>query len=581
MLRRSTPDVPTPAVLAAALLIAACNGGGGGGDDGTSDSNDTTSASDPTAVSDTTDDTSSATNVDDTGTDTGEPQDVTPAPGGLRRLLAHQYVASVELLLGPEAAAAALPPLDPSLGGFDSIAAAELSLSPPDVEQYERSATAIAEAAIENPEVLGQSVPCLAGIEPPDSCFVELARDFGELAWRRPLTDEEIDAYSGVGIAARAELGDGDVMVGAQYMLIALLQSPRFIYIVEIGTAQDDGPRELNQYELATRLSFFLTGRTPTASLLSRAADGELDEDGLRDAAWELLDDPRARNVVARFYDELLTIRDLPTKGKDPELFPQFGEALAASMLEETHRLIEDIVFEQDASVLDLVDADYTFVDDELAALYGVPAPDPGVWAQVQLPAEQNRAGVLTHASVLSMFAHGDLNSPTRRGLFVQEQLLCNEIPPTPPEVVPVLPDVEEPMSLRDRLELYHLTVENCAGCHLQMDPIGFAYEHFDPIGAFRTEDNGFPIDSAAEIDGIGEFANAAELATLVRDDPRLPRCLVNQVYTASLGFPQTDLQAPALDDIGATFVSSDHNMRALLVELATSPLFRLVDEPK
>jgi len=564
--------------IATALVLAACNGGGGGdGSDGTDDAA-TSSADD--AATETGADVTGTTQADDTGT-TGEPDDTTPAPGGLRRLLSYQYIASVELLLGPEAAAAAIPPIDPSLGGFDTIAAAELSLSPPDVEQYERSANAIAIAAVSNPTVLGQTVPCIGGTDASDDCFTELARDFGKLAWRRPLTTEEIDAYAGIGVATR-EWDDGNLMTGVQYMLVALLQSPRFIYIVEIGTESDDGrPRELNQHEIATRLSFFLAGRTPTASLLSRADDGELDTEGLRAAAWELLDDPRARTVVARFYDELLTIRDLSTKGKDPELFPQFGEVLAASMVEETHRLIEDVVFDQDGSVLDLIDADYTYVDDELAALYGVASPGEGNWALALLPPAQNRAGVLTHASVLSMFSHGDLNSPTRRGLFVQEQLLCSEIPPTPPEVVPVLPDIDEPTTLRQRLEEYHLTDNSCAGCHLQMDPIGFAYEHFDPIGAYRTEENGLPIDSASEADGIGAFANAAELATLVKADPRLPRCLVNQVYTAALGFPQTDLQEPALDDLGDGFVSSDHNMRALLVELATSPLFRLVDEPK
>lgn len=568
-------------LLATTLALAACGGGGGGdGSDGTegTDSADTSGVTDaPTA---TTDDTTSDTNVDDTGT-TGEPEESTPAPGGLRRLVSHQYVASVELLLGPEAAAAAIPPLDPSLGGFDAIAAAELSLSPPDVEQYERSANAIALAAIANPSTLVATVPCLDEADPTDDCFTDLARDFGKLAWRRPLTDEEIAAYANVGVAARDWDGDNH-MTGAQYMLVALLQSPRFIYIVELGTESDDGgPRVLNQHELATRLSFFLAGRTPSAALLARADAGELDEEGLRDAAWELLDDPRARTVVARFYDELLTIRDLPTKGKDPELFPLFSEDLAASMMEETHRLVEDIVFDKDDSVLDLIDADYTYVDDRLAELYGMPSPGEGNWAYGLTPPAQNRAGILTHASVLAMFSHGEINSPTRRGLFVKEQLLCTEIPPTPPDVVPVLPDIEEPMSLRERLEEYHLGVESCAGCHEQMDPIGFAYEHFDPIGAYRTEDNGFPIDSAASDDELGSFANAAELATLIKEDPRLPGCLVNQVYTASLGFPQTELQAPALADLTSEFTSSDHNMRALLVELAASPLFRRVDEPK
>jgi hypothetical protein len=285
--------------------------------------------------------------------------------------------------------------------------------------------------------------------------------------------------------------------------------------------------------------------------------------------------------VVARFYDEFLTIRDLAHKGKDPELFPQFTPELANSMREETQRLIESIVFEQDGDVLELFDADYTFVDDRLSALYGVGSPGAGQWASVSLPDEQHRAGVLTHASVLAMMSHGSLNSPTRRGLFVQEHLLCTDIPPTPPDVNPTLPDLTEPMTLRERLEEAHLSVESCAGCHNLMDPIGFAFEGFDPIGAYRTEDNGFPIDSSGAVTGIGEFAHAADLAALVRDDPRLPRCLVDQVYTSALGFTSAPDQDAPLADVNGAFASSDHNMRALLVELTTSPVFRRVDEPK
>lgn len=525
--------------------------------------------------------TSGADDTSSTG-DTSEPDTYLPAPGGLRRLLAHQYVASIEHLLGPDAAAAAIPPLDQSLGGFDAIAAAELSLSPMDVEQYERSANAIAFAVLGAPETLASTVPCIVDEVPNDACFTTLARDFGRLAWRRPLTEEELQIYAGVGVDARAFDG-GEFWTGVQFMLVALLQSPRFLYMVEIGEPADDGlARELNPYELASRMSFFLIGRTPDAALLDRAAAGTLgSDDEIRDAAWSLLEQPGAREVVARFYDEFLTIRDLAHKGKDPVLFPQFTPELATAMREETQRLIAAIVFDQDSDVLELFDADYTFVDESLATLYGVASPGEGQWASVSLPDEQHRAGVLTHASVLAMMSHGSLNSPTRRGLFVQEQLLCTDIPPTPPDVNPTLPDVSEPMSLRQRLEEVHLSVASCAGCHLAMDPIGFAFENFDPIGAYRTEDNGFPINSAGEVEGIGEFAHAADLAALVSADPRLPQCLVNQVYTSALGFTYAPEQESPLADLNDTFASSDHNMRALLVELTTSPIFRRVDEPK
>jgi hypothetical protein len=579
---RTTSAIGIAAMLQLGLVLSACrNDDNAAADDGTT-GDATTDASPPTSTTpgDTTADADSTSETDD-GTTGDDPSAAIPPPGGLRRLLAHQYVGTIDLLLGPSASAVAAPPADPSIGGFDAVAAAELALSPTDIEQYERSANAIAEATIADPITLAQWVPCVMDGTESDACYETLARDFGRLAWRRPLTDEEVAAYSDLGRTTRAD-DDGAFATGIRYMVSALLQSPRFLYIVEVGVPADDGgARELTQYEMASRLSFFLLGRGPSATLLARAEDGELDEDGIRETAAQLLGQSAARGVVARFYDELLTIRGLPAKGKDPELFPLFSPELAESMRQETQRLIEDIVFEQDGDVFELIDADYTYVDERLAELYGVEAPPPGEWQQTSLPAEQHRAGILTHASVLTMFSHGEVNSPTRRGLFVEERLLCTDIPPTPPDVNPVLPPSDEPMSLRDRLEMLHLTSASCAGCHTKIDPVGFAYEHFDPIGAYRTLDNGFPIDSASQTDAFGEFADASELATAIRSDPRLPQCLVDQVYTAALGFARTEDQAPALDTVGEAFVASEHNMRLLLIELVASPMFRRVDEPK
>lgn len=569
------------ASLTPVLGALACHGGGAAHADGTDDGGSSTGQP---AVSDTGVATSSGSTgmADDTGTTGESPPAIDPAPAGLRRLVAHQYVDSIELLLGPEAAAAAAAPSDPSLGGFDAIAAAEATPAPADVEQYERSANQIALAAIQHPDTLTAQVPCLVSVVPEDACYRSLARDFGRLAWRRPLADEEIDIFANLGTEARA-WDDGEFWTGVQYVLVALLQSPRFLYIVELGhDADDGGARQLDGFEMATRLSFFLHDRTPDALLLDRAAAGELDDaDGVRAVATELLASERARPTVRRFWGELLMTRGLPSKGKDPALFPQFDAELAASMQEETFRLVDDLVFEQEGDVLDLFDADYTWVDARLADLYGVAAPPPGQWLEAELPASQGRAGLMTHAGVMAMLSHGTLNSPTRRGLFVQEQLLCNDIPPVPPTVNPVLPDVTDPMSLRDRLEQLHTSQNGCGDCHKQMDPLGFAFEHFDPIGAWRAQDNGFPIDASGTVDGVGSFSDARELMALVRDDPRLPRCLVDQVYTEALGFPPTDAQIEALDAVDLSFEQDDHRLQRLMVELAASDVFRRVGEPK
>jgi hypothetical protein len=573
-------------LLAAALAIAGCrDGGGGSGDDDGGDTGDSGTVDDgddgDTSAEDDADTTADDGSTGETDTD-GPGTDAIPPPGGLRRVLAHQYVGTIDVMFGPEVAAAALPPPDPSLGGFDSIAALESSLSPSDVMQYEESAKAVAQAVLAHPDKLALLVPCIAGEAPTVNCYTELATQLGRLAWRRPLTDEEIAPLAGVAVEAM-EWDDGNFMTGVEYMVVALLQSPRFLYIVEVGTESADGPRELTQYELATRMAFFLLGRGPDVTLLDRAESGLLSTpEQIEQIANDLLGSPLARDTVNRFYGEFLTIRDLPLKGKDPELFPGFGEPLANAMIEETYRLVEEIVFERDTNVLDLYDSPTTFVNDDLAALYGINGPGPGEWVETPLPSEQHRAGVFTHASWLAMLSHGELNSPSRRGLFLQEQVLCNEIPPVPPDVNPMLMPPPEGMSLREWLETMHAqSGGSCLGCHAQFDPMGFAFEHYDPIGAYRTLDNGVTIDASGSVGGFGEWNNAEELVLLVRDDVRASGCLVKQVWVSALGFSDTTDQIGALMDLDETFVASEFNMKRLLVELTASDVFRHVEEPK
>jgi hypothetical protein len=516
-----------------------------------------------------------------TGDETGEPpvppEEAVPPPGGLRRLLAPQYLASVEYLLGPQVVAAALAPKDPTLGTFDALATLSSVPSVSDIETYEGSAAAIARATMLHPERLEQLVTCV-GIGPfDDGCYEDLATELGRLAWRRPLTPAQVERLVAVATAAR-EWDEGDFSTGVEYMLTAILQSPYFLYLVEIGEPGAEH-RELTAYELATRMSFFLVGRTPSRSVLDRAEDGELDSDeGLRALAWELVEEPAARATVGRFFGELLTVRNLPSKGKDAGLFPMFSPALAGSMLAETERLVDDVVFEADGSVLRLFDARHTFIDGRLAELYGYGPVAPGQWQQVELPPE--RAGVLSLSGWLTMSSHNTVNSPTRRGLFVMEQLLCTDVPLPPPRVNPEPIVPEEGQTLRESLQ-QHMEDPACAGCHALTDPVGFGFEHLDPVGAFQATDNGKPVDATGILPGSGSFDGAAELADLLVDDPRLGRCLVDKTYAGNLGFVPEAPMAPALDVVGETFAAGDHNMKLLLVELTGSPMFRLVDEPK
>ena len=569
-----------PAVLASVMMAGCADDGGGeamsatDGDTDPSADDAGTAASADTGVSP----------GDETGTagdDGPAPIDIDAPPGGLRRLLGHQYVASVELLLGPAAAQAVVPPDDPEVGTFDAFATIDSVPSVPDIEDYEASAALAADAAIAEPSVLAQHAPCVSGAAPDASCYAQVAEELGRLAWRRPLEAAQIDRLVAVAEGAQT-WGEGDFDAGLRYLIMAILQSPRFLYLVEVGVpGEGEEPRELDGFEIASRVSFFLLGRTPDGPTLDLAESGELDSDeGVRTLAESMVSSPAARPTVARFFGEYLRIRELPQKGKSEELFPLFSPELAQSMLDETNLLVSDIVFQKDESMLGLLDAGYTFVDANLAALYGVDAPPGGVFAKVTLPAGQKRAGILTHAGWLAMQSHTDVNSPTRRGLFIVEGLLCTDIP-NPPADVDAQPLQPEPgQTLREALEV-HMTNEGCATCHVQTDPLGFAFENYDPIGQFRQVEAGKAIDATGEIEGVGAFDGAAQLMAIVKDDPRLPGCLVRNVYMQGIGFVPGPEVAPALDAVEVGFAEADHRMKRMLVELAASPLFRQVGEPK
>jgi hypothetical protein len=516
------------------------------------------------------------------GTETDGPIDidVIPAPGGMRRLTPTQYVRSVEVLLGAEAAAAADPPPLPDLGGFDSQTAVNEPLTPIDVESYEASAMAIGNAVRDDPSGLAQLVPCVTAGQDA-ACYETVAQDLGRLAWRRPLGEDETGPLVAIATAGQ-EWGDGDFLTGLKYEVAAILQSPNFVYVIEVGQPTGEGEiRELDDLELATRLSFFLLGHTPDLELLDLAESGGLgSDDQVRALALELLERPEARERLQEFYDELYRLRDLETKGKSSMLFPLFDQELAAAMRQETLLLIENVVFYEQSSFLDIFDADYTFVNDDLAQLYGI-APPAFPWQLVPVPENQGRAGILTQPAFLTVFSHPNINSPTRRGLFVQETLLCTDIQPPPPEVMAMPPSPAEGQTLRQWLEELHNTNDTCAACHGLMDPLGFAFERFDAIGQFRQLDNGQPIDSSGEVTGVGAFANAAELAAIVRNDPRTPNCVVRNLYRSTLGHQEGVDQIEGINVLDAGFAASDFDYKGLMVELTVNPLFRLVDAPK
>jgi hypothetical protein len=561
--------------FAAAVTAVGC-----GGDSSSADGEDDDESGSPETGTDEAD--SGSATADESGDSTGEPPPpaVEPAPAGMRRLLRSQYVRTVDVLLGPEAAAVADPPVDQPIQGFDAIGAREVPLSPVAIEQYEDIAIEIGKVVIEHPETLAQTVPCVVDGPQDFDCYAHLAADFGRVAWRRELSNDEITKIIGVAQQAK-EWADGDFMRGVQYAVATIIQSPDFIYAVELGEETEGDYKQLTRDELMTRMSLFVLGRAPDAALFARSDAGELDDSsGIRAVAADMLEHADARASVSEFFDELLRIRDLPLKTKDPTLFPDYTPDLAQSMRTATLMLVLDVVFGEDGSFLRLYDADYTFVDAPLAEFYGIPEPAAG-FERVDTPAGQRRLGLLTEPALLAALGHPDRNSPTRRGVFVQRTLLCNEVPPPPGDVDTTLPEPTEATTLRALMEQHMDKGDTCAGCHVQMDPVGFAFEYYDSSGKYRELDNGYPVDGSGTIDGLGSWEDAAGLALLVRDDVRLAPCLVRNVYRNALGTIDDAGQADALAFISEAFADSDHSFKQLVIELAANPAFRQVGDPQ
>jgi hypothetical protein len=508
-----------------------------------------------------------------------------PAPGGIRKLLGRQYIRSIRLVLGEAAAAVAAPPEDTTLNEFETLAAAELALPPTAVEAYESSARDVAGATITDSAAMAQIVPCVPSAPDDAACHQQVIEKVGHQLWRRPLTPEEVTPIVEIAKAAGVEYGNFNF--GVEYALMTLLQSPYFLYTVEVGVPDPEHPGwfKLTGPELATRMSLFLVDSTPTADLLQKGESGQLvTDEQVRTAARDLMKLPDARAALASFYDVVFKLRDLPTTGKDPMTFPTWSPALGQSMRLESLMFFEDLVWNQNGDYRSAYNADYTFVDANLASLYGVAQPGSG-FQKVTLPAEQMRRGFLGHASHLTRSSHSAQTSPTRRGVFLSNALLCNEIPPPPPGVDTTIPpfDASNPMTKKQYLEGIHQKAgSDCSSCHKLMDPYGYAMETFDGIGKYRTVDeNGLDIDSSGEVVDFGQFADIAELAQLMHDDPRSMNCMVSNLFRQSLGHKETKGERPAITAIQNAFEASGFKLQEAMVEIVASPAFNYVNLPK
>jgi hypothetical protein len=523
----------------------------------------------------------------DSGADDGDSGDTDPAEVGgfgraqLRRLTGAQWRQSVSDLL--QIPVDGSVQLDPDLHAelFSTVGASTVRTTQLGVERYEAAALQVAAVAFADADARVQLVGC-APQAPDDPCVETFLGAFGRRAWRRPLTDEELSRYATLA-SDSAAIYDGDAWRGVELAVAALLQSPNFLYVVELGEPDPDQPERprYTDWEMAGRLAAFLWNSVPDEALLQAAASSQLtDADGLAAQIERMAADPRARAAAVRFFEEYLHVDQMDALVKDPAAFPAASPELLASMRIEVAKLVEDVVFDQDAGAAELLTTTRTFVDAPLAALYGLPAPDPALvdaegFAPAELPPDWARSGLLGTAALLSVNARVTRTSPTLRGLFVQKRLLCFDIPPPPDNVDTELPEFEEHVTMRERVAM-HLQDQTCSACHQFIDPIGLAMEHFDGIGAHRDDDQGLPLDVTGTLDGA-DFDGLEQLAETIVQHPNLAGCIARQAYRHATGHRESGEEGDILTALTASFRQADERFLALFVEIAESDGFRFL----
>ncbi len=422
--------------------------------------------------------------------------------------------------------------------------------------------------------------------------------DFVRRAYRRPATKEDVDKL--VHYADLAQ-GQGETFQqGVEYAMTAAMCSPKFLFRIETdipgvtnavrttaktpgksglktaGLKADAGKFFLNDYALASRLSYFLWSTMPDEELFNLAAKGRLQDPLVLTAqAKRMLKDPRSRALSDNFAGQWLQLRSLDSVSPDPQRFTGFDDGLRQDMKTETEMFFQAIVRE-DRSILDFLDARYTFLNEPLAKHYGIAGVQGGDFRRVTLTGDQ-RGGILTQASLLTVTSNPTRTSPVKRGKWVMENLLGTPLPPAPPGVPPLSDDNKGPLvgTLRQRME-QHRANPACATCHARMDPIGFGLENYDAVGKWRVADGDTPVDASGVLPDGSKFSGPAQLKqVLMRKQTLFVHCLADKLMTYALGRGLERTDRCNLDDIVKSTQKDGDRFSALVAAIVQSHPFR------
>ncbi len=411
-----------------------------------------------------------------------------------------------------------------------------------------------------------------ADLKPRDAA-VKIVDHFASLAFRRPATKEQVERLLTIFDRATAQGETFDEAI--KYTLKAVLVSPAFLYRIETDRKATlaNNAYPLDDYELASRLSYFLWSSMPDAELFDLAKQGKLRDPAMMEKqARRMLKDGKAHALAETFGEQWLTLRSLEDITPDLKKFPDYNRQLKTSMYDEAMMFFEYIM-QDDRSILEFLDADYTFVNERLAKHYGLDGVSGPNMRRISLK-DRSRGGVLTMAAVLTVTSQPGRTSPVKRGKWILEQIV-GEPPPPPPPAVPPLEDqdkgINASLSLREKM-VKHRQDPVCASCHIKMDAIGFGFENYDAIGRWRTTDDGAKLDTAGDLPGGVKFTNAVELKTIFmgRKDA-FTRCVTEKMLIFALGRGLMDYDNQVVDDISAAVTKNDYKFSTLITRIVTS----------
>lgn len=506
----------------------------------------------------------------------------------LRRLTHAQYDDTVRYLLGDQTKPARSFPTEDFVNGYSNQASSQ-SITAALAEAYGKAAEKLARNAFRYGDQQ-DLIPCSPKGIGDEECARAFVESFGAKAYRRPLTTDELRSYTELTVAWAA--AENDFLAGATVAVETMLQSPHFLFLVPL--ARDSA---LKQWDTASRLSYALWNTLPDSDLFEAAASRNLESrQEIEAVARRMLERPVAIGVMDGFFAQWMRFDRLRSAVKDRNRFRDYSPTVAESMTEESLRLFRHLAW-NDLDFREFFNADYTFVDDFLTTIYGM--PDPRVpFGKTSYGADSLRGGILGHGTYLAQTGKPINTSPTERGLFIREHFLCQTIPPPPPGVDASLPPLAvgaRPMTIRMTMESLHAPETACASCHKLVDPIGFGFEHFDTVGAYREEEpvrvepnpqqerqgmkaetHHLAIDSAGYIAGIedSDFSSPREAGRILARSETCQKCVVKQLFRYFFGRHETKHDADLIQRAYNRFRESGFLFRELVLGLLVTEEF-------